>query len=86
LKSPRNLPIYLLMAQPAFTVNVSLYKNSCDPLRDFAPVTLVATGANVLVIHPSVPHMPEGFHRAGKAKPGQQLRIVGQRHHAAPLR
>ena len=44
------------MAQPAFTVNVSLYKKlGYDPLRDFLPITLVATGANVLVVHPSVP-------------------------------
>src|SRR4029079_10825515 len=46
----------LLMAQPAFTVNVSLYqKLASAPLRVFAAVTLAATGANVLVIHPSVP-------------------------------
>jgi tripartite-type tricarboxylate transporter receptor subunit TctC len=46
----------LLMAQPAFTVNVSLYRKlSYDPLRDFAPVTLAAEGANVLAVHPSVP-------------------------------
>src|SRR4029079_7096933 len=46
----------LLMAQPAFTVNVSLYKKlAYDPLRDFTAITLAATGANVLVVHPSVP-------------------------------
>jgi tripartite-type tricarboxylate transporter receptor subunit TctC len=46
----------LLMAQPAFTVNVSLYKKlAYDPLRDFSAVTLAATGANVLVVHPAVP-------------------------------
>jgi tripartite-type tricarboxylate transporter receptor subunit TctC len=46
----------LLLAQPAFTVNVSLYRKlAYDPLRDFAPVTLAVTGANVLVVHPSVP-------------------------------
>jgi tripartite-type tricarboxylate transporter receptor subunit TctC len=46
----------LLLAQPAFTVNVSLYKKLVyDPLRDFSPITLAAEGANVLVVHPSVP-------------------------------
>ena len=46
----------LLLAQPAFTVNVSLYKKlAYDPLRDFAPITLAVSGANVLVVHPSVP-------------------------------
>lgn len=35
---------------------VSLYKNlPYDPLRDFAPITLVSTGVVVLVTHPSVP-------------------------------
>jgi tripartite-type tricarboxylate transporter receptor subunit TctC len=46
----------LLMAQPAFTVNVSLYKNlAYDPVRDFAPVSLATTHPLVLVAHPSVP-------------------------------
>jgi tripartite-type tricarboxylate transporter receptor subunit TctC len=46
----------LLMAQPALTVNVSLYKNlAYDPLRDFAPVSLVTTHPLMLVVHPSVP-------------------------------
>ena len=63
----------LLMAQPAFTVNVSLYKKlGYDPLRDFAPITLAATGANVLVVHPSVPaHTLKDFIALAKARPGQ---------------
>ena len=63
----------LLMAQPAFTVNVSLYKKlAYDPLRDFAAVTLVASGANVLVIHPSVPaYTLKDFIALARAKPGQ---------------
>lgn len=27
----------------------------CDPVKDFAPITLVAKGANILVVHPSLP-------------------------------
>lgn len=63
----------LLMAQPAFTVNVSLYKKlAYDPLRDFSPITLAATGANVLVVHPSVPARTlKEFIALAKAKPGQ---------------
>jgi tripartite-type tricarboxylate transporter receptor subunit TctC len=63
----------LLMAQPAFTVNVSLYKKlAYDPLRDFSAITLTATGANVLVIHPSVPAQTlKDFIALAKAKPGQ---------------
>lgn len=62
----------LLMAQPAFTVNVSLYKKiPYDPLRDFATVTLAASGANVLVIHPSVPVTTlKAFIALAKSKPG----------------
>ena len=63
----------LLMAQPAFTVNVSLYKKlGYDPLRDFAAITVAATGANVLVVHPSVPaYTLKDFIALAKARPGQ---------------
>ncbi|MFL6798685.1 MAG: Bug family tripartite tricarboxylate transporter substrate binding protein [Xanthobacteraceae bacterium] len=41
---------------PSFVVNPSLYaKIPYDPLKDFAPVTLAAVSANLLVVHPSVP-------------------------------
>jgi tripartite-type tricarboxylate transporter receptor subunit TctC len=37
-------------------INPSLYaKLPYDPVRDFAPVVLVGTGPNVLVVHPSLP-------------------------------
>jgi tripartite-type tricarboxylate transporter receptor subunit TctC len=63
----------LLLAQPAFTVNVSLYRKlAYDPLRDFAPVTLAVTGANVLVVHPSVPaRTVKDLIGLAKARPGQ---------------
>jgi tripartite-type tricarboxylate transporter receptor subunit TctC len=63
----------LLMAQPAFTVNVSLYKKlAYDPLRDFTAITLAATGANVLVVHPSVPaYSLKDLIALAKTKPGQ---------------
>jgi tripartite-type tricarboxylate transporter receptor subunit TctC len=38
------------------SVNPSLYpKLPYDPLRDFAPVTLVSVAPNVLIVHPSLP-------------------------------
>src|SRR5262245_60448234 len=41
---------------PSFVVNPSLYsKIPYDPVKDFAPVTLAAVSANVLVVHPSIP-------------------------------
>lgn len=38
-------------------VNVPMYgaRLSYDPLRDFAPVTRISTGYNVLVVHPGLP-------------------------------
>src|SRR5262245_8422672 len=40
---------------PSFVVNPSLYsKIPYDPIKDFAPVTLAAVSANVLVVHPSI--------------------------------
>ena len=38
------------------SVNPSLYpKLAYDPLKDFAPVTLVSSAPNILIIHPSLP-------------------------------
>lgn len=52
-KSPRD-GYTLLMAFTSHVTNSSLYpKLSYDPVRDFAPVTLVATIPNILVVHPS---------------------------------
>ncbi len=37
------------------SVNVSLSKLSYDPVRDLAPITMVAVAQNVVVVHPSIP-------------------------------
>ena len=45
---------------------------SYDPLRDFAPVSLVTRAPNVLVVHPSVPvKSVEDLIALAKAKPGE---------------
>lgn len=45
-----------LFATGAFTLNPSLHsKLPYDTLKDFTPVTLVASGPHVLTVHPSVP-------------------------------
>ena len=37
-------------------INVSLFKKlPYDPVRDFAPVTLVGSQPYMLIVHPSVP-------------------------------
>ncbi len=46
----------LYLSSASFVVNASLYKAlPYDPLKDFAPVTLLVNAHNVLVAHPSLP-------------------------------
>src|ERR1700730_13020821 len=45
----------LLVISIAHAVNPWLYKLAYDPIKDFAPVGLLAKGPNVLVVHPSLP-------------------------------
>ena len=54
-------------------INVSLYKKlSFDPVKDFAPVSLVAQSPVVLVVHPSMPAKTlNEFIALAKSKPGQ---------------
>ena len=64
----------LLMANVApMAINVSVYKKlNYDPVKDFAPITLLASFPNILVLHPSVPArtLPQLIALA-RAKPGQ---------------
>lgn len=47
-------------------------KLAYDPVRDFAPVSLVATIENILVVHPSVPaNNVQEFIRYAKENPGK---------------
>ncbi len=46
----------LLFTGAGFVTNPSLYKSvPYDPIKDFEPVSLMALGPNVLVVHPSLP-------------------------------
>jgi len=46
----------ILLADTGFSTGISLYaKLSYHPLKDFAPISLVATTPIVCVVHPSVP-------------------------------
>lgn len=53
-------------------INVSLFKNlPSDPVADFAPVSLVASTPNILVVHPSTPaRTVKEVVALAKAKPG----------------
>ena len=64
----------LLMATNAtLALAPGLYpKLGYDPVRDFTPVALVATGPSVLVVHPQIAaNDTAGFLRHAKAHPGQ---------------
>jgi len=55
-KAPPDGYLLMLGTVASLGTNVSLHKKlSYDPVKDFAPVTLVATQNLMLVIHPSVP-------------------------------
>jgi len=62
----------LLMAASAIVLNQVLSKKTpYDTLRDFTPVSLVATVSNVLVVHPSLPVKTEAeLIDYAKAHPG----------------
>jgi tripartite-type tricarboxylate transporter receptor subunit TctC len=46
----------ILFTGAGFVTNPSLYKSvPYDPVKDFEPVSLMALGPNVLVVHPSLP-------------------------------
>ena len=63
----------IAIAASAHYINPSIYKKlPFDPVKDFAPVTLVAGGPNVLVTHPSVPAKSiSEFIAYAKANPGR---------------
>ena len=46
----------LLMGSETVAINTSLYsKLAYDPVKDLAPITLVGTVPNILIVHPSMP-------------------------------
>jgi tripartite-type tricarboxylate transporter receptor subunit TctC len=46
----------ILVVSTGFIINPSMYtKLGYDPVKDFAPISLVAASPNVVMVHPSVP-------------------------------
>jgi tripartite-type tricarboxylate transporter receptor subunit TctC len=73
----------LLGATTTHGINPALNpKLQYDPVKDFTPITLVATIPHVLVVHPAVPAktLPE-FVRLAKSKPGMTFGSAG---HGSP--
>jgi tripartite-type tricarboxylate transporter receptor subunit TctC len=63
----------LVMASIGLTANPSLYKKlPFDPLKDLAPISLIANAPTILVVHPSLPiSNVEGLIAFAKAHPGE---------------
>lgn len=70
-KAPPDGYTILLAASPHY-INPAIYRKlPFDPVRDFAPVSLVVSGPNVLVVHPSLPAQSLGeLITLAKSKPG----------------
>jgi tripartite-type tricarboxylate transporter receptor subunit TctC len=63
----------LLMVPSTLALNSVLYKKvSYDPIRDFAPITVVATAPNILIVNPKVPAKTvKEFIALAKKQPGE---------------
>src|SRR6185295_11838811 len=62
----------MVLVAPSLAISPTLYaKLNYDPVKDFAPVTLVATVPNVIVTQPSMGPALQDFIRSVKEKPGQ---------------
>ena len=72
-KSPPDGYMLVTGNNATFGANVSLYKHlGFDPIKDFAPIVLVATQPNILVVHPSLPVMSvRQLIVLAKARPGE---------------
>ena len=72
-KQPADGYTLVLTNNSALAINPHLFKRlGFDPQNDFAPVTMVASAGQVLVVHPSVPATSvKELIALAKAKPGQ---------------
>ena len=72
-KSPADGYTILMGAVATHAINPTLYAHiPYDPVRDFVPITQVASTPNVLVVNPSLPvHNVQEFIAYAKANPGK---------------
>jgi tripartite-type tricarboxylate transporter receptor subunit TctC len=62
----------LLIISIAHAVSPWLYKLQYDPIKSFTPVAILASGPNVLVVHPDLPvHSVKELIALAKQKPGE---------------
>jgi tripartite-type tricarboxylate transporter receptor subunit TctC len=74
-KAPADGYTILMATSSTHAIAASLYpKLPYDPVRDFAPITLIGTATILMVVHPSVPakNVAE-FIAYAKSKPGQVM-------------
>lgn len=72
-RAPADGHTILMGAVSTHAINITLYsKLPYDPIRDFAPVILITSVPNVLVVHPTVPaRSVRELVALAKSKPGQ---------------
>ncbi len=72
-RAPADGYTFLLTTPGPLTINASLYsKMPYDPLRDFVPVSMLASYSTVLTVHPSLPvRSVKDLIALARAKPGQ---------------
>ena len=63
----------ILVASSSHTINPSVFKKiGYDPARDFAPITMIASGPGLLVVNPAVPAKSvKELIAIAKSRPGQ---------------
>jgi tripartite-type tricarboxylate transporter receptor subunit TctC len=63
----------LLIVNDTHAINANLFRKlPYDPIRDFAPITLIASTPFLLLVHPSLPvKTAQDLVRLAKSKPGQ---------------
>ena len=64
----------LLLADAGFTINIAFFKDpKYDALKDFAPVSVIASTPYILVVNPQLPYAGslKAFIAAAKAQPGK---------------
>ncbi|MEO8442687.1 MAG: tripartite tricarboxylate transporter substrate binding protein [Betaproteobacteria bacterium] len=63
----------MVLASPSLAISPSLYRKlGYDPVKDFAPISMVARIPNVLLVHPSVPAKTlKELVQLAKANPGK---------------
>ena len=71
-KAPADGYTLIMASAGSHAVNVGLYpKLGYDPLRDFAPISLVSQAPNLLIVHPSLPvKSVKDLIALARAKPG----------------